>query len=191
MRYLILILAIFFSGCGFKELKPLSYYSIKEPTSLPKVNRYPNATLKMDYPLALNRSLDYKMAFEYDNGKSGYYQNSQWLTPLNRMIRSNIITTLNRAKVFKSVVPMESSVFENYRLEVTINNFKNVIENNTSYALIDINVSLIDMDNRSIVKRKNFRYKVMANTLNAKGYAEAVNRAFAKFDRDLVEWLGR
>jgi len=86
---------------------------------------------------------------------------------------------------------MESSVFENYRLEVTVNRFKNVIENNTSYALIDIDLSLIDMDSRSIVKRKNFRYKVMANTLNAKGYADAVNRAFAKFDRDLVEWLGR
>ena len=190
MRYLILIVAFLFSGCvGFKELKPMNYFSINSSSSLPKRVKYPDKTVKVAYPLALNRELGYNMDFEYIGGKKGSYLNSQWQEPLARLIRANIINSLNSAKVFKATLPLESSVIEDYRVEVTVNSFKNVIENGVSYAVVDIDVSLVNMNNRSILKRRKFKYKKQADSLDAKGYAKAVNEIFKEFDRDLINWI--
>jgi len=191
MRYFIIAITILISGCGFKELKPINYFSISKPTNLTVYNSYNNSSVKVAYPLSLDRALDYNMAFEYIGGNSGYYQNSQWINPLNKLIRSNIIASLKKAKIFKDVLPIESSVLEDYRIEITVNSFKNIIQNNKSYALINLDISLIDMSSRSIIKRKTFKYKEPSATLNAKGYADAVNRAFKKLDKELILWLSR
>jgi ABC-type uncharacterized transport system auxiliary subunit len=190
MRYIVvLITLLIFNSCGFKELKPLKYYTIKAPTNIPIVRAYPNSSVKVSYPLSLSRSLDYKMAFDYGNGKRGFYQNSQWIRPLGKLVHSNIYTTLKKAQAFRDVLPLESSVLENYRVEITVNEFKNLIESSTSYAVVDLDISLVDMNSRSIIKRKHFSLKEPSTTLNAKGYANAVNRAFEKIDNKLLEWL--
>jgi len=190
MKIVFIFIALILVGCGgFKELEPMNYYTINSSYNLSTKHKYPNKTLKVSYPLALNRVLAYDMNFEYIGGLKGSYQNSQWREPLNKLIRANIINTLNSAKVFKATIPVESTVMEDYRLEITVNKFKNVIENNISYAVVDMDISLVNMDNLSIVKRKKFKYKESSNSLNAKGYVDAVNRVFKKLDKELIDWI--
>ena len=193
MRFFIIIIALFLSGCAMKTLPPLNLYTINENIEVPRVSNspYKNRVLKVSAPLSLSTPLGYKIYFKYKNGDSGAYQNSQWQIPLYKQLQKFFITALSKANLFKSVVPIESSVYEDLRLESSVYTLENQIEDNISYAVVDIELRLIDMKDRSILKKRRFRYKERAPTFDAKGYINALNSALEKLANDMVIWLSR
>jgi len=193
MRYLVVVFFLLFSGCVFKSLPPLHFYSINSNVNVASVatSPYKNRILKVSPPLSLDTPLDYKIYFKNSNGLSGSYQNSQWQTPLYKQLQRFLIVTLEHSHIFKSVVPIESNVFEDLRLESTIYRLENEISDNTSYAVLDIELRLINMEDRALLKRKRFHYKVQAPTFDATGYIEALNIALERFANDMVAWLAK
>ncbi len=190
MRYLLLIM-LFFTGCAFKSLPPLTLYELSNditPQSY-KQSPYKQRVLKVAPPLSLDTPLDYKIYFKYDNKVSGSYQNAQWQEALYKQLQKFFIVTLQKAQIFKSVVSIESSVYEDLRLESTVYRLENEIKNNHSYAVLDIELRLINMKDRTIIKQKHFVYKELASSFDAKGYVEALNRALKNLANDMIRWI--
>ena len=190
VKFIFLIaVAFFITSCGFKELKPLKLYRFDTPKVYTKKHKYKGKTLKVNYPISTKESLSYKMLYSYNNQTIGSYLNSQWAFNKGKLLEGYIINALSKAELFSSVVPYDSIVNEDYRLEVVVNNFYNLVENGKSYAILDIRFTLIDMQENRPIKTKEFRYKEAAPSVDAKGYVEAVNKALEKMANDLIEWL--
>ncbi len=185
-----LVLILFLAGCAFKTLPPLNLYTLEPMKVEAKKSKYKSKVLKVAYPIALGRELGFKMAFVYESGKSGYYLNSQWQEDIGKLIEYTLITSLEKAKVFKAVVPYNSIVLEDYRLEITVNRlYHKVVTKNNSYAILDVTLNLLDMDKRAIIKHKRFSYQILCQSTNAKGYAKALQEAMNAFVKDVIVWL--
>jgi ABC-type uncharacterized transport system auxiliary subunit len=193
MRYLGLVLIFILSGCTLKTLPPLNYYSLKENITVQEIKNspYKNRILKVAIPLSFSNPLDYKLYFNYLDGQRGAYQNSQWQTPLYKQLQKFFIVTLQKAHIFKSVVSTDSTVYEDLRLESTVYALENRIINKKSYAVLDIELRLVDMKDRSIIKQKRFTYQKSAPTFNAKGYIVALNSILEQLANDMVRWLAK
>jgi len=188
MKKLFLVFILIFSGCSFKELKPITLYNLGEPIGIKSLQKYPNKTIKISYPISANEALGYKIKY-IKNGQIGYYLNSQWSEDLGTLLQGFVLNALNKAKVFKAALPYNSIVLEDYRLELIIEKFYNLVQNNNSYAVVEIRVNLIELDNNKVVKSKLFSYKIKANEVNAKGYIFALKKALNNFANDLVGWI--
>ncbi len=192
MRVLLIFFFIFIlNSCLSKKLPPLNYYQINYNFNIfePKYSKYKNKIIKVSIPLSLTHPLDYKIYYNYGNGNSGKYINSQWEIALYKQLENKFINILNRAKIFKAVIPSQSNVFEDLRLETTIYEFENKIIDNKSYAIIDIEFRLIDMKNRDIIKQKRFKVIKEAKELNAKSYVDVLNKALDELGLKLINWI--
>ena len=193
MKVIIIFLIFFLSSCAIKELEPLKEYSLKEPTTVRKVNSsiYKNKILKVEIPLSISSEVGYKISYLYlKDNEGGYYINSQYKEPLNLQLTKILINTLSKSNLFKSVVPYNSDIIEDLKLESTIFKIEHQIKNNnSSFAIFEIEVRLIDSNSKTILKSKRFRYTKECKTTNAQGFIEAFNEILEQFSNDLINWL--
>ena len=186
---LILILQVL-TGCSLKEAPPLSLYTLIPPKVEPfSHSPYRNKVAKVSFPLSAKQPLTYKMAYTYGMREWGYYQNSQWANNIGKLIEGNLIQILQNSKIYRAAVPFQSSVPENYRLESVVHDFYHYVGSDDSYAVVSIEFSLVDMRSGKLVKNRRFTYREPTPSINAKGYAAAVNHAMKKLSRDILRWL--
>jgi len=178
------------SGCAIKESKPMAEYTLSaNPVSSLSSSRYKNKTIKVSYPDSLKEKLTRDINYSYSLSERGVYQNSQWSNALPYLVQGSVIEALEQSRLFKGVLPFSSTAYEDYRLESTIYDFSHHVRGEASYAIVSIQFSLINTDSGQLIKTKRFSYKENTQTLDARGYVEATNRAMARLSRDLVEWL--
>ena len=178
------------SGCSLKEAAPLKVYTLNAG-NVASVNYsgHRGQTIKVSYPQALKDKLTNEMSYSYSSSERGEYQNSQWSNNVGKLIQGNIIQILVQSRVFKAVLPYESTAGENLRLESTVFDFSHHVRGDSSYAIVSIQFNLIDTDSGKLIKTRRFSYRENTQTLDAKGYVEATNRAMSRLSRDLVVWL--
>lgn len=178
------------NACSLKEAPPLHLYTLASPQVKPvRESLYQNRVLKVSFPLSIKEALGYKMVYAYGMHERGYYQNSQWSNSLGKLIQGSLIQTLQKSRLFKAVFPFRSSVPEDLRLESVVYDLCHYIEGDRSYAVVSIGFSLVDIHSGKLLKRKDFSYREPTPTLDARGYAAAVNVAMERLSRDLVAWL--
>jgi len=194
-RFLITNLQIFtallvLTACSSKEASPLKIYTL-EAGSVASVRHssHHRQTIKVSYPQTLKEKLTNGMSYSYGSSERGEYLNSQWANNTGKLIQGNIIETLVQSKIFKAVLPYRSTANEELRLESTIFDFSHHVRGKASYAVVSIQFNLIHTDSGKLIKTKRFSYKENTQTLNAKGYVEASNKAMHRLAKDLVTWL--
>ncbi|MCD6212488.1 MAG: membrane integrity-associated transporter subunit PqiC [Sulfurovum sp.] len=189
-KFFLIVSLFVVSGCSLKEAAPLKVYTLNSGNVAPVAySDYRNKTIKVSYPQALKEKLSNGMSYSYSSSERGEYQNSQWSNNVGKLIQGNIIQILVQSRIFKAVLPYESTAGEDLRLESTVFDFSHYVRGEASYAIVSIQFSLINTDSGKLIKTKRFTYKENTQTLNARGYVEASNRAMARLSRDLVEWL--
>ena len=191
MKSLFIVLSLLLlSGCGFQEAPVMKVYRIVIPPATTVCSGgYRHKILKVAYPVAMGEKLNDAMYYSYSLLDRGAYLNSRWANDAGKMLQGFLVQTLTRANLFKVVVPVRSELEENFRLESTLFDFSHHVRGNTSYAVFSIQLVLIDTESGQLLKSHRFRYREPTHTLDAKGYAEAVNRIMIKMSRDLIAWL--
>jgi len=191
MRYLLILLSLLFlSGCGFHEAPVMKVYRIVIPSvEAVSAAKYRHKIVKVSYPVALGEKLNDAMYYSYSLSDRGEYLNSRWSNDAGKMVQGFLIQTLTRAKLFKVAVPVMSELEENFRLESTLFDFSHHIRGEASYAVLSLQFMLVDAESGHLLKTHRFSYREPTRTLNAKGYAEAINRIMVKLSRDLITWL--
>jgi cholesterol transport system auxiliary component len=142
-------------------------------------------------PYSLKQPLSYKMAYAYSKNERGYYQNSQWSNNLGKMLQGYLIQTLQQSRLYKAVLPYESAVPEDQRLESIVYDFSHHVNGGLSHAVVSIEFALVDMHSGKLIKRRRFSYQEPTPTVDAKGYVTATNKVLEKLSWDLREWLKR
>jgi cholesterol transport system auxiliary component len=189
-KFFLIVSLFVLSGCSLKEAAPLKVYTLDSGNVTPVAySNYRNKTIKVSYPQTLKEKLTNGMAYSYSSSERGEYLNSQWSNNAGKLIQGNIIQVLVQSRIFKAVLPYESTAGEDLRLESTVFAFSHHVRGEASYAIVSIQFSLINTDSGKLIKTKRFSYRENTQTLDARGYVEATNRAMARLSRDLVEWL--
>ena len=190
-KKLFFIVSLFvLSGCSLKEAAPLKVYTLNSGNVTPvSYSDHRHQTIKVSYPQTLKDKLSNSMSYSYSGAERGEYENSQWSNNLGKLIQGNIIQILVQSRIFKAVLPYESTAGEDLRLESTVFDFSHHVRGESSYAVVSIQFSLIDTDSGKLIRTKRFSYKENTQTFDAKGYIEATNRAMVRLSRDLVLWL--
>ncbi len=185
---LILIL-LWFSGCSSKQT-PLKVYTLDVPRVVEtSSSQFRYKTIKVSFPQTLKEKISNKMHYSYSMNDQGNYLNSQWSNNIGKLLQGTIILALDQSRLFKGVLPYESTAGEDYRLESSIFDFSHYVRGTSSHAVVSIQFSLINTDTGKLVKTKRFTYKVATKTMDAKGYVEATNEAVGRLTKDLLRWL--
>jgi len=189
-KVLIVVTLLLLAGCSMKEAEPLKVYtfSLKNISPIPH-SAHRAQTIKVAYPQTAKEKLTAKMSYSYSSSERGYYQNSKWSNNLGKLLQGSVMEALTESRLFKAVLPYESTAEEDLRLEATIFDFSHHVRGNASYAVISIQFSLIDTDSGKLIKTKRFSDREDTVTTDAKGYVEATNRAMERVVNDLVAWL--
>ena len=178
------------TACSSKVAAPMHIYTLKTVEITPQTShKHHQQTIKVSFPQTLKEKLSNKMSYSYSANDRGVYLNSQWSNNSGKLIQGNIIEALVKSRLFKAVLPYESTAGEDLRLESNIFDFSHHVRGNSSYAVVSIQFSLIDTDTGKLIKTKRFSYKEDTQTTDAKGYVEATQRAMGRLSRDLVRWL--
>ena len=189
-RFFLLVSLLMISGCSVKEAVPLKVYTLDAGSISPvSHSNHRGQTIKVSYPQTLKDTLTNGMAYSYSSSERGMYQNSQWSNNAGKLLQGNIIQILTQSRVFKAVLPYESTAGEDLRLESIVFDFSHHVRGEASFAIVSIQMNLINTDSGKLIKTKRFSYKEDTQTLDARGYAEATNRAMSRLSRDLVVWL--
>ncbi len=189
-KFFLIVSLFILSGCSLKEAAPLKVYTLDAGVVTPvSYSDHRGQTIKVSYPQALKDKLTNGMSYSYSSSERGEYENSKWSNNLGKLIQGNIIQILVQSRTFKAVLPYESTAGEDLRLESTVFDFSHYVRGEASYAIVSIQFNLINTDSGKLIKTKRFSYKENTQTLDARGYVEATNRAMVRLSRDLVVWL--
>ncbi len=176
---IIAIFAIILSGCIPKPVHTLKSYDLTINNNF-KSNKKINKVLKVKYPTALGAIGSSKIYYKKDDITS-YYLYSKWSDTLSRLIYKDILISLQNSKKYRSVIGYNSSAKADIILETQIVNFYHIIDNNSSYAQITINIKYIDANSQNIIKSKVFSYKIPVENKNAKSFVVAVKEVLKEF----------
>ena len=185
---LILIL-LWFSGCSSKQT-PLKVYTLDVPRVVEtSSSQFRYKTIKVSFPQILKEKISNKMHYSYSMNDQGNYLNSQWSNNIGKLLQGTIILALDQSRLFKGVLPYESTAGEDYRLESSIFDFSHHVRGTSSHAVVSVQFTLINTYTGRLIKTKRFSYREPTQTIDAQGYVTATNVAVGKLSRDLVHWL--
>ena len=180
------------SGCTYKRLPALQTYMLHMPNTI-QVSRskYREKVVKVAYPYTFGSTLSDKIMYTYDTSKRSSYKHSRWAYDVTDMLYALWLEALQKARLFKSVVPYSSFVHENLRLESTVYDIVHRIDHGDSQAILSVGFLLIDSDSGKLIKAKRFEYTIKTETVDAKGFVKALDRAVTLLVRDLIVWIGQ
>jgi cholesterol transport system auxiliary component len=177
-------------GCSSKEIAPLKIYTLQAEKISPfSTSSHRHQTIKVSFPQTLKEKISNKINYSYSANDQGVYLHSQWSNNSGKLIQGSIIQTLDSSKLFKAVLPYESTAGEELRLESNIYDFSHHVRGDASYAIVSIQFSLIDTDTGKLMRTKRFSYKEETKTTDAKGYVTATQKIMHRLSVDLVKWL--
>jgi len=189
MKFLLIFILLWLSGCSSKQT-PLKVYTLDTPKVVEvSGSQFKYKTIKISFPQTLKEKISSKMRYSYSMSERGAYLNSQWSNNIGKLLQGTVIQTLEQSRLFKAVLPYESTAGEDYRLESSIFDFSHHVRGTSSHAVVSIQFSLINTYTGRLIKTKRFSYRESTPTLDAKGYVKATNVAVGKLTKDLLRWL--
>ena len=103
----------------------------------------------------------------------------------------SIIRALEKSGVFGTVIDYRSIANTDYILESEVYEFYHKVRKDISLSVVSMRFGLIDSSTNELIKSKKFTYEISTDTIDAKGYVKATNKAIERLSRDLVRWLAR
>jgi len=187
-RYIYTACSFLLLGCG-TTLEPMTTYNLAIDNANISKKHTKYSSIQVTIPKFLQSQNSRKIFYAYDNLHQDSYLNSQWSDALGRMLSSKMLIYLDNSKLFKDVTPYNSDIDTRYRLDSIVYDISQHIQGKESFAILDIKVMLIDNQTSKIVKSKHFRYKQKTNSVDAKGFVEAINQLLNKMCQDIVGFL--
>lgn len=189
MKFILIFILLWLSGCSSKQT-PLKVYTLDTPKVVETSNsQFRYKTIKVFFPQTLKEKISSKMRYSYSLSEQGAYLNAQWSNNIGKLLQGTVIQALEQSRLFKAVLPYESTAGEDYRLESSIFDFSHHVRGTSSHAVVSIQFSLINTYTGRLIKTKRFSYRESTPTLDAKGYVKATNVAVGKLTKDLLRWL--
>jgi len=187
-------IVIFFGGCSVKSSPPVDEYTLmleEHAISTTHSAKCSGKSIELLEPFG---------AYEYTTGDLHYillpnqensYNFSEWAQPIAAALYEKTLQAISKSGLYGSVANYNSVAKSDYILEMEINDFKQYFSPDMkhSYVVADLTFTLIDAKHFKIIAQKEFRKKIDAKTLDAKGGVQALNNAFNRIVPEIVSWL--
>ncbi|WP_292654992.1 ABC-type transport auxiliary lipoprotein family protein [Nitratifractor sp.] len=181
------VLTLLLAACSGRSLQ---MYTLSPQGSLPHLHpRF--SSLRVDYPKGIEDTMGTRIYFSRSNLTQSYYSYSQWSKSLNRILMANLIETLQRSGLARTVLDYASEADAAYEIESTVYRFEHRITPQGSYADISIGLRLLRSSDRHLIASKIFSYQIPCRSTDAAGFVEAANRAVSRLGVDMVKWLAK
>lgn len=132
----------------------------------------------------------YRIAIKRNGTKRDYYAGARWAEFLPLMVQSSLISSIDNAKIFSSVVSDTTSLNSGYQLHTEIREFEAdyTQRNAAPTVVIDIHFHLANTSG-STIKHFATRHRVQAKNNDLDAVAHAFKQAFRLTQEEMVRKL--
>lgn len=192
-KIFLLFMALFFSACSVvspSQTLPFARYfsiSLEHNVTMANVQKDANIMVALPKGLVYTNEIFYKK-----DGIVNTYAYHFWQDSLNLLIKNFLETSLENAKIFKAILNQDSLAKADFILESKVSILEqDFINNEESIAKFGISLTLIDMNDKSVVASKYFYYEKKLDESEPELLMKAYNEIFAQFNQELNTWMGQ
>jgi cholesterol transport system auxiliary component len=190
--YILASLALFFSACS-TTVPVVTKYKISTDLTLDVQNTSSckQKNVKVSSSLASTSLMSKDMSYVKGTSKVFKYSESAWLNNPNRSVSRELINMLREIDIYKSVQNSTSRSMADLIIESTLEEFIQYYSDDfkNSYALVEINFSIIDSKTSDVVDTKKFSSKVDIKSLDAQGGVDGLNLALKNILYESSKWF--
>ena len=196
MKYFIAsLIVVIFSGCLSTTIPPRSEYRINPDikAKVVDVGGCKDKSLKVAQAFSSSSLLSQNMNYALGDSAQYIYSASLWSTAPSRAVTSEFLTLIRDSKLFKSVQISKSRSRNDFILELSIEDFMQYFNEDSShsYSNVVVSLSLINTRTNTVVASETFMSKVDAPSLDASGGVEGLNKALAEVLGQSNVWLSK
>jgi ABC-type uncharacterized transport system auxiliary subunit len=179
-------------GCSVTA--PITEFRLnsKIPDSKIEAQLCKDKTIKVLKPFGDFSLESMQMNYMQGNNKIFSYSQSMWAESPSNEIGNEIVKVLRESTLFKSVRGYKSRAEVDLVLETGIYEFIQVFDESLSesHANVSLNFTIINPKDNSVISTKNFKTSIKADSLDANGGVEALNKALSKILLESSFWFG-
>jgi len=186
-------LALFsLSGCSTKSA-PIVEYNLDSKLGIEPLEKTKciNNSLQVALPFSQKSLESQQMSYRVGLSKEYAYNQSLWTQAPTKSIAQQLVETLSKSKIFKTVQLYKSRAKTDYLLETDVEDFMQYFskDEQSSYGVVTLRFTLIDRKNATVIETARFSTQVDVKQLNAEGGVDALSEALSKVLVQNVEWL--
>lgn len=192
MRYILIVAAIFLSGCVTLKRPATEYRLDVSPAEIKSTSKScKDKSLKVVETFSPNSLMTLSMEYAEADGGVFRYNESRWQESPKDALSMEILKSIRASTIFASVDTAKSRSKSNYILETNLEEFLQFYSKDmkSSYADVVVSFSLIDVKTNAVVAHKTLSARVEAKSADAKGGVEALNGALTKVLKENIVWL--
>ncbi len=192
---IILAAIVLITGCLERTKAPYTYerFTFDYPPPAPSGIAPVNGLIRLERFSVAHSFDNMTMVFKPQAYRFDSYAGNRWAVNPGDMVGDFLIRDLRRAGLFKEVFSYRSDERVRFVLEGAIDEFFESDEGPVGNAIFNINVSLLDMQEKEITKRfrfsKTYRYSKALDGKSPEGFAKAMSLNMAAFSEQLIKDL--
>lgn len=129
-----------------------------------------------------------KIFYSKYDGELLPYNNSFWVEPPFRGLKSSLVNKIINEDIFKNVNEKVALIEDRYILESKVIAFEHILRDKNSYVNFGIYFKLIDTNSKILFDKKIYLQK-QTNTSDAKGAIAAFNEALEDANNKVSIWI--
>jgi ABC-type uncharacterized transport system auxiliary subunit len=172
-RAIILAFVMLLSSCA--KPRPIKYYQITYPASVPAAPEAIDTTLLVRSFEAPHLYLDDRIVYGYDSPEMGTYEDQRWAEPPVEMLRDSIIRGLRSTGKFRTVYTARSDMSGRYILSGHLYDFKE-LDGTTISARLGFEARLWDRKSRALLWSYSYSYDEPAAEKSVSAVAAAMDK---------------
>jgi len=132
-----------------------------------------------------------RMAYVREPNQIAYYAYNRWVEAPARMLTPLVTQALDASQGFSAVVQSPGAVHTQLRLETELVSLTQDFSVKPSRMHLVLRAQLVDTQTQSIRGSRSFETQAPAGSEDARGGADAVNRALPEMLGRLAEWVAQ
>jgi phospholipid/cholesterol/gamma-HCH transport system substrate-binding protein len=173
------------TGTG-TENKPPAVYDLAAASGFPATTKTVSAQMVVPDPTAILAFDTQKILIRTKAGTISNVAGGQWADNLPKLMQARIVQSFENAHQLKAVSKPLDQIEGALRLELGIRNFQITLEPAPT-AVVEFSARLLD-DKGKVVGARIFNDSVPAKSAQAADAVVALNKAFSKAAKELVDW---
>ena len=165
-------------------------YDISAPRQFAGLRNRTHAQILVKEPTALKAVDSQQIMLKPSASEIAYLSGAQWSDRAPKLIQAKLVETFENTRRVGAVAKPGDGLVIDYQLVMDVRRFE-IASNGGDRGQFEMSVKLLDDKSGVVLETKIFEASVLATGSSNAAYVAALDRAFDKVARDIVEWVFR
>lgn len=181
--------ALLLVGCGFGGLtgSAPATYDLEAP-AVEKISGRRNVQLTVNMPVAIKTIDTEEILVKSQDGRVSYFSGAAWGDRLPKLFQARLVETFANTGAYRAVLTSQDRVTGDLSLSIEIRDFEIATAANSSEAVIDVYVKLVNERSNTVVNTGRFQERTKATGTDVAAGVRAINATFQKTALAIVAW---